>query len=978
TTNVNNANGENGNGGNDGCSYKTFTICNPKEFDGKGGAVALTRWIEKMESVFDNSGCTTNQRVRYAASCFMNKALTWWNTQVQARGREAAIGMSWNDFKALLMEEFCPRNKMEKLENEFWNYTMVGANHVAYTDRFHKLAKLVPHLVTPESSRIKRYIYGLAPQIRCMLWATQPTTIQSAILMVGILTDEAVRYGTLTKGNDKRKEMEETSKQGSTWKDNKKSKIGSGFMAIVPPKNDNVNTYPKCAKCYTFHQENAPLEALQDTKFAPLLNVESCIVNPGCVIEIVDGESVEVDRVIHDCKLELGNSLFTIDLIPLGHGSFNVIVGMDWLSKNKAVIVCHEKVVEIPIKEGGILQVHGERTWRAAKALMKAKRQVEFRIDLVPKAMPVAKSPYHLAPSEMQELSGKLQELQDKGFIRPSHSPDLNKLTIKNRYPLPRIDDLFDQLQGACYFSKIDLRSGYHQLRVHEDDILKTAFRTRYRHFEFTVMPFGLTNAPTDFMDLMNREVHFLGHVVNQSGIHVDPSKIEAVKNWKAPTMPSEKNQKYKWGEKEEEAFQTLKNNLYDAPILSLPNKIEDFVVYYDASNQGLDCVLMQRGKSGVKVMTAQSEAFKQENILAKRLHSLDQQMERKEDGNLYFMDRIWVPLVRDVRMVILNDAHKSRYSVHPGVDKMYHDLRDMYWWPRMKRDIAIYVSKCLTCVNVKAEHQIPLGLLQQPEIPEWKWVKITMDLINKLPRSRSGHDVIWVIVDRLTKSAHFQAIREDFSTKKLARLYIDVIVARHEVPMSIISDRDGRFTLHFWQTVQKALGTRLDLSIAYHPQTDGQKIGVGSLIGPELVLETIDKVVLIKEKLKAARDCQKSYADKRRKSLEFEDGGTRIRSFEILERIGPVDYRLRLPEELSNVHETFHVSNLKKWLADANLHVPLDEIKIDKTLRFVDEPVEIIDREVRSLKRSKISLVKVRWNSKRGPEFTQEHERLE
>ncbi|GJX69625.1 reverse transcriptase domain-containing protein [Tanacetum coccineum] len=223
TTNVNNATGGNGNGGNNGCSYKNFTACNPKEFDGKGGAVALTRWIEKMESVFDNCGCTANQRVRYAASCFVNKALTWWNTQVQARGREAAIGMSWNDFKALLVEEFCPSNEMEKLENEFWNHTMVGANHVAYTDRFHELAKLVPHLVTPESSRIKRYINGLAPQIRGMLRATQPTTIQSAILTAGILTNEAVRCRTLTKGNNKRKEMEESSKQGSTGKDNKKS-----------------------------------------------------------------------------------------------------------------------------------------------------------------------------------------------------------------------------------------------------------------------------------------------------------------------------------------------------------------------------------------------------------------------------------------------------------------------------------------------------------------------------------------------------------------------------------------------------------------------------------------------------------------------------------------------------------------------------------------------------------------------------------
>ena len=156
------------------------------------------------------------------------------------------------------MEEFCPSDEMEKLENEFWNHTMVGANHVAYTDRFHELAKLVPHLVTPESSRIKRYINGLAPQICGMLLATQTTTIQSAILTAGILTDEAVRCRTLTNKNDKRKEVEESSKQVSTWKDNKKLKTGQGFVAIVPPRYDNVGTYPKCAKCYAFHPENAP------------------------------------------------------------------------------------------------------------------------------------------------------------------------------------------------------------------------------------------------------------------------------------------------------------------------------------------------------------------------------------------------------------------------------------------------------------------------------------------------------------------------------------------------------------------------------------------------------------------------------------------------------------------------------------------------------------------------------------------------
>ncbi|GJZ88833.1 putative reverse transcriptase domain-containing protein [Tanacetum coccineum] len=304
---------------------------------------------------------------------------------------------------------------------------------------------------------------------------------------------------------------------------------------------------------------------------------------------------------------------------------------------------------------------------------------------------------------------------------------------------------------------------------------------------------------------------------------------------------------------------------------------------------------------------------------------------------------------------------------------------------------------------HVKAEHQRPSGLLQQPEILKWKWDKITMDFINKLPKTKSGHDTIWVIVDRLTKSANFLAIREDYSTERLARWTFYVMIMANVA-------KGLRDAIGYEYSLSSSKGwTNYHLSIRcaqfealYERKCRSPilwaEIVERSLIGPELVQETTDKVVLIKEKLKAAKDLQKSYADNRRKPLEFEvrdkvllkvspwkgvmHFGKKgklapryVGPFEILKRIGPVAYRLRLPKELSEVLNTFHVSNLKKCLADANLHVPLDEIEVDKTLHFVEKPIEIMDREVKTLKRSRIPIVKVRWNSRHGLEFTWEHE---
>ncbi|GKA06774.1 putative reverse transcriptase domain-containing protein [Tanacetum coccineum] len=353
-----------------------------------------------------------------------------------------------------------------------------------------------------------------------------------------------------------------------------------------------------------------------------------------------------------------------------------------------------------------------------------------------------------------------------------------------------------------------------------------------------------------------------------------------------------------------------------------------------------------------------------------------------------------------------MDEAYKSKYSVHPGADKMYYDLRDRYWCPGMKKDIAEYEG-------------------------------IAMDFVTKLPRTSSGHDTIWVFVDRLTKSAHFLPMREDYKMERLARLYLNDIVARHGVPISIILDRDSHFTSRYWQSMQEALGARLDMSTAYHPQTYGQsertiqtleymlracvmdfggswdvhlplvefsynnsylssvrcapfealyarkcrspimwaEVGEGQLIGPELVQETTEKISQIKDRLKAARDRQKSYADKRMKPLEFSVGDyvlLKVSPWKGVVHFGKKGKLApRLPEELNGVHDTFHVLNLMKCLADPTLQVPFDEIRVDAKLNFVEEPVEILEREFKKLKRSRIAIVKVRWNSKHGLEFT-------
>nr|GEZ16058.1 putative reverse transcriptase domain-containing protein [Tanacetum cinerariifolium] len=597
----------------------------------------------KMENVQDMSGCSIDQKVKYTAGSFV--------------------------------EEFCPGQEMQKLETELWNHVMVGAGHAAYTDRFHELAR-----------------NGLIKKV------------------------------------EKRGNVREPTKDKNGRDDNKRTRTGNVFATTVNPvRRENTGTWPKCATYNSYHApegpcrtsfncnrlghlakvcrsvprnvnpvnaKNPPIRACYECRSTDHVRPASPIFNRAQGTEgnqearkdpnIVTGTFTLNDyfaTTLFDSGVDY--SFVSTTFIPM-LGIEPSDLGMDWLSNHKAEIFYHEKVVRIPLLDGKVLRVLGEKLDKKIRQLKSDKPKDKKQRKII------------VVRDFIKGASMLFVKKKDGSFRMCRDYRELNKFTVKNGYLLPKIDDIFDQLQGSQFFSKIDLRSGYHQLRVHEDDIPKTAFRTRYGYFEFIVMPFGLTNTPAVFMDLMNKvcrpylgkfvivfihdmliysktqeehvehlrllleqlkkeklyakfskcnfwlkEVQFLGHVINGNGIHVDPSKIEAVKNWKAPRTPTEVRS-----------------------FLGLAG-------YYR------------------RIMAAQKEDVDE---FAGLKRGLDEIIEQRIDGTPYYLDRIWVPLKGEVRTLIMDQAYKSKYSLRPGADKMHYDLRDRYWWHGMKKDIAEYV----------------------------------------------------------------------------------------------------------------------------------------------------------------------------------------------------------------------------------------------------------------------------------------------
>nr|GEV59686.1 putative reverse transcriptase domain-containing protein [Tanacetum cinerariifolium] len=825
-------------------------------------------------------------------------------------------------------------------------------------------------MVPGEEDRVERFIGGLPENIQGNVIAANPARLQDAICIANQLIDKKLHgYATESAKNKRRMESNPRDNRGHQSSFKRKNTIGQDVAKAYTARNNERNRNKTggnevTTKVYaisgggtnpdsnvvtgTFLLNNCYASMLFDsgadrsfvsTTFSALLDVAPSTLDTSYAVELVDGRVLETNIVLRGCTLGLLGHPFNIDLMLVELGSFDVIIARTGdKAPNTGGNAGTDVIGDLCLLRDG-----------PAKVL------VEFQIDLVPGAAPVARALYRLEPAKMQELSTQLQELSDRGFIRPSSSPwGAPILFVKKK------DGSFRCVSTTA--------------KVREEDIPKTTFRTRYGHYEFHVMPFGLTNAPTVFMDLMNRvckpyldrfmivfiddiliysknskeheghlnlilkllkeeelyakfskcefwlsKVQFLGHVIDSEGIHVDPVKIEAIKDWESPKTPTEIHQ-----------------------FLGSADYYRRFI---EGSREELYHTRPRAWCSSVC----------------------------PEDVNTL-----------SVRALIMHESHKSKYSIHPGSDKMYRDLKKLYWWPNMKAEIATYVT---------------------------------------------GQDTIWVIVDRLTKSTHFLPMREDDTLEKLTRQYLKEVVSKHGVPVSIISDHDGIFSSHFWKSLNKALGTRLDMSTAYHPETDGQSertiqtledmlhacvldFGKGwdkhlplvefsynnsyhtsikaapfealygskfrspicwaevrdrQLTGPEIIHDTTEKIVQIKSRIQAARVIR--FGKRGKLNPRY------IGPFKILAKVGTVAYRLELPEQLSRVHSTFYVSKLKKCMADEPLAIPLDEIQVDDKLNFIEEPVEIMDREVKRLKQSRISIVKVHWNSRRGPEFTWERE---
>ncbi|GJY95808.1 putative reverse transcriptase domain-containing protein [Tanacetum coccineum] len=868
--NVNGGNGENGNGNRNGnhginyggfmpvaqeCTFQDFLKCKPHNFSGMEGVVGLTRWFEKMETMFNISNCPPKYQVKYATCTLQDSTLTWWNSHKRKIGVDAAYAMNRVGLIRLMTEVYCPRNEIQKMETELWNLTVKGNDLTAYTQRFQELILLCTRMVSDEEDGVERFIRGLSDNIQGNVIAANPARLQDAIRIANQLMDKKLQgYATRSAENKRMMESNPRDNHGQQPPFKRQNFSGQNVARAYTAGNNERKSVGRPQTC---EEECSQVEKhkTMDTNLEPDWSNE---LQQG----LTHFNTARPKAVVNAVRTNRVNA---------------VKASACWVWRP-----VKPNSASITLKRYDYVDARG-RSRLGYKAAVKLHDQFD----------------------DEKRAGAELTQQNDKSQYKKRNYQEKSFTHKEEMAPMALLDSEVKTCSKTCL-------KNHETLKKQCDDLIVKLNQTEFTATTYKRTSVVIARSPSHKglgAFLMQRE-KVIAYASRQLKVHEKNytthdlelgAVVFALKMWRH----------YLYGTK--------------------------CVVFTD--HKSLQHILDQKElnmKAATLIFRGQSEARKEENFINEDLHGMTNKLDPHADGTLCLNNRSWVPYFGDLRALIMHESHKSKYSIHPGSDKMYQDLRRLYWWPNMKAEIATYVSKCLTCAKVKIEYQKPSGLLVQPEIPQWKWENITMDF-----------------------SAHFLHMQEDDMLEKLTRRYLKEVVSKHGVPVSNIFDRDRKFTSHFWKSLNNALGTLLDMSTAYHPET----------------VQTLEDML---------HTCVLEFGkgwDRHLPLVEFSYNNsyhTSIKAapFEVLYMGASVDHlsaglKLEIVSSLAQRSSTRRLRRsfksravskppvivkrvmptLKKCMADEPLAIPLDEIQVDDKLHFIEEPVEIMDSEVKCLK---------------------------
>ncbi|GJU90050.1 putative reverse transcriptase domain-containing protein [Tanacetum coccineum] len=821
------------------CTYPDFMKCKHVYFKGTEGIVQLTQWFERMETVFRISNCSMENQIKFSTCTLHGSALTWWNSHVKTVGHDVAYVITWTNLRNKMIDKYCLRGEIKKLEAEMWNLKVKGTDVVGYNQRFQELALMCARMFPEESDKIEKYVGGLLDMIHGSVMASKPKTMQDAIEFATKLMDKKIRTFAERQSENKRNQVDNQQQQ-----QNKRHNNGRAYAAGFGQKPTCYGCGPQGHfkwDCPKLKNNNRGNQGRNGNAPAKVYAIGRAGTNPDS--NVVTGTLLLNNRyasVLFDTGADRSfvSTTFSsqIDITPstLDHYyDIELADGMSYFLAHVTTKETEDKSKKKRLKDVPIVQ-NFLKVFPEDLSGLPPTQQVELQIDLIPSVVPVAREPYRLSLSEMKELSDQIQKLSDKGFIRSSSSPwgalvlfvkkkdgsfrmcidyrELNKLMVKNRYLLPRIDNLFDQLQGSSVYSKIDLRSARTQMTPAVFMDLMNRYPNKPFHAIYIMIVF-IENILIYSKNKKEHKEHLkeILELLKKEELYAKFSKCEfwLPKEAKILSQIHEKTytthdlehgavvfalkiwRHYLYGTKctvftDHKSLQHILNqnklNMRQRHWLELLSDYDCEIRYHPGKANVVADALSRKERIkplrlrtfvitiGLdipkQILNARTEAQKPENIKNEDVggmlieNTIDseklrtEKLEPRADATLCLNGRSWLPCYGDLRTVIMHESHKSKYSIHPGSNKMYQDMKKLYWWPNMKADIATYVSKCLTCAKVKDEHQRPSGLFVQPGIHKWKWNNIIMDFITKLNKvvRRRGPEFTWERVDQFWK----------------------------------------------------------------------------------------------------------------------------------------------------------------------------------------------------------------------------------